>query len=167
MRTASAVLALAGLLALSTPAQSQVSFGATAAYHDDFDVGLGPILEFPLPQLHENVRAQGEFIWFFPGDGLDYFEVNGNVLYDFEVEDQSFTPFVLGGLNLARVSLDTEGSEFMDYDASSTELGLNLGAGLTFATESSLRPSVGARVEVSGGEGVVIFGSVLLGGGGS
>lgn len=162
MRTSVALLAALAAATFVSPAQAQVSFGGVAAFHDDFDLGLGPQVSFPVEDLHERVRAQGEFLWFFPGDGLDYFEINGNLLYDFELEDQAFTPFVLGGLNIARISLDSESPRF---DGSSTEVGLNLGGGLTFATEGSLRPSVGARIELSGGEGLVLFGSFLVGGG--
>lgn len=163
MRKLAFVFALGAALTLPTAAQAQVSFGATAGYHTDFDLGVGAYVGFPLESLYEGLRGQADFTYFFPGtDNLDYFEINGNALYDIETES-SVTPFVLGGLNIARISVDTGGlSEAFGFDASATEIGLNLGGGITFDA-GSVRPSVGARLELGGGEGVVIFGTLGIG----
>lgn len=159
-RILTAALTVAAFAAVPATAQAQVSFGATAAYHVDAEaLGVGAGVYAPLATLHENVSIMGEFLWFFP-DGFDYFEINGNLLYDF-VTDASVTPFALGGLTIGRTSVDTGVSGF---DASSTDVGLNLGGGVTFG-ESSLRPQVGGRLELRDGSGFVIFGTVMLGGG--
>jgi hypothetical protein len=159
------VLLLATLAVFTLPAtaQAQASFGALAAFHDDFDLGVGAYVGFPLESVHEQLRAQADFTLFFPGtDGVDYFEINGNALYDIPTEG-SVTPFVLGGLNIARVSVDTgDLGEAFGFDGSTTDVGLNIGGGVTFETES-LRPSVGARLELGGGEGLVVFGSLGIG----
>lgn len=152
------LLATAAALATLTLApaglQAQASFGVTGAYHVDFEaVGVGALVEAPLPALHENVGIMGEFIWFFPDAG-DLFEVNGNLTYDFALDDSTLTPFALGGLTLARTSAG---------GFSSTDVGLNLGGGVTFG-DSGLRPSVGGRLELRDATGFVIFGSIILGG---
>lgn len=171
MRKLTLALATAAVLAVPGTAQAQVGFGVLAAFHDDADFGVGAFVDAPMEGIHENVHLMGDFTWFFPDEdnfaGVDvdvtYFQVNGNLLYDFPMADQNFTPFALGGLNIARVSVDSEVAG-IEGSASDTEVGLNLGGGLTFGT-GSLRPAVGARVELGGGEGFVIFGSLLLGGG--
>lgn len=159
------VAAAAALVLVPSATQAQVSFGAVGAWHDDFDLGLGGFVGFPLAQLHEDVSGVGEFIYFFPGDefgDLTYFEINGNLKYAFSLEDSSLRPFALGGLNIARLSVDDD--TFGDVDASSTDVGLNLGGGLDLGS-GGLQPSVGARIELGGGDGFVIFGSIAFGGG--
>lgn len=162
MRNFTLALATAAALAVPGTAQAQIGLGVLAAFHDDMDFGVGAFVDAPMEGIHENVHLMGDFTWFFPDvDGVDYFEINGNLLYDFPMPEQNFTPFALGGLNIARLSADEDET---GLDFSDTEVGLNLGGGLTFGT-GSLRPSVGARVELGGGEGFVLFGSILLGGG--
>lgn len=161
-RLAFSTLALAALVAAPSSAEAQVRFGGTVAYHLDLEaLGVGAVVKAPLPALHENVGIMGDFTWYFP-DGFDYFEVNGNLTYDFLMEDSSITPFALGGLVIARTSFDSEEVFGVDIGGSSTDVGLNLGGGIAF--EGSLSPMVGAKLEIQDGSGFVIFGSVLLGG---
>lgn len=164
MRKLTFMFALAAAVAIPSTAQAQVSFGALAAYHDDFDLGIGAYVGFPLESVYEGLRGQADFTYFFPdSDFIDYFEINANALYDIDIES-SVTPFVLGGINIARVSVDdpTGLGDAFGFDASSTEFGLNLGGGVAFDA-GSLRPSVGARIELGGGEGLVIFGQLGIG----
>lgn len=155
-------LALAGILAaVPGAAAAQATLGPTVAYHNDFDFGIGAAVGLPMTGVHENVDFLGDFTIFFPEpEGLDYFEVNANLTYDFPVEGGSVMPFGLAGLNIARVSLDTVVGE-----ASNTEVGLNVGGGIRFDA-GTLRPTVGIRLEIEGGDGFVIFGTVpfVLGG---
>lgn len=164
MRRLLLVLATLGLFAIPSSGEAQVSFGATAAYHDDVDFGLGAFAEVPVTALHENVSVRGDFTYFFPDvDGFDYFEINGNLHYHFPLADQGFTPFALGGLNVARASFDADlGGGFGSVSGSDTEVGLNLGGGLAFEA-GSLSPAVGAKIELGGGEGFVLFGSLGIG----
>lgn len=152
MRIRVGVIVGLALLA-STPglAQAQATLGPVLAYHDDAEaIGIGAALGVPLAEVAPGVGILGDFIWFFP-DGGDYFELNGNLTYDFPLENSTVVPFVLGGLNVARFSPDA-------FDGF-TELGLNLGAGVKFDA-GTLRPSVGLKVELEGGEGFVIFGTL-------
>ena len=157
--TAAAVAALAFVPA---DAQAQVQFGATAAYNVDAEaLGVGAVVKTALPALHENVGLMGDFTYYFP-DGFDYWELNGNLTYDFAMEDSAITPFAMGGLVVAHTSLDLD---IAGVDTSSTDVGLNVGGGVTFG-ESNLTPTVGGKFELRDGSAFVIFGSVLFGGGG-
>lgn len=153
-------LPLALLLALAGRVEAQTRVGAAAAWHEDVDFGVGAFVVFPLAGVHPNLAVEGDFTYFFP-DGFDYFEINGNLIYTFPVE-ADVSPWAMGGLNLARVSVDVPGFG----DASETEVGVNLGGGVTFSPASSISPLVGAKIELGGGEGFVIFGglSFALGG---
>jgi hypothetical protein len=87
-----------------------------------------------------------------------YFELNGGVLYRFPIDSDDVSPFALGGLDIARTKV--EGDEVSPgARVSHTDLGLNLGGGVTFLT-GPVRPSVGREIELSGGQGFVIFGAL-------
>lgn len=137
-------------------AEAQATLGPTIAWHDDRDVGIGATFGVPVVALDPGIRFIGDFIFFFPGDdGLadhDYWEINGNLTYDFPLEESTAVPFVLAGLNIAHRSLT-----FLDgRDRSDTDVGLNVGGGITFDA-GTFRPSLGGRFELGGGEGFVFF----------
>ena len=119
-------------------AEAQVQIGPTLAISDEVDFGLGATLSAQAPQLGEALGFIGEFIVFFPDDG-DYFEINGNVTYSFPLAESTVLPFALGGLNIGRASAG---------DFSNTEIGINLGGGITFDA-GSFRPSVGGRFAIN------------------
>lgn len=148
MRKLVSGLAAAAFLALGPVAVSgQVQLGPTLAWGDDgADFGIGATLGARLPSLGEGVGVMADFIIFFP-DNSDYFEVNGNITYDFPIEGSTVLPFALAGLNIARASNDV---------FSNTEVGLNLGGGLVFDA-GDFRPQVGGRFEIDGGEQFVVF----------
>ncbi|MDH3271433.1 MAG: hypothetical protein OEN56_08890 [Gemmatimonadota bacterium] len=153
MRKLASGLAVAALVIAPAAVSAQVQIGPTLAFHDDFDFGIGATFGAQAPQLGEGIGFMADLIIFFPStDGVDYFEINGNVTYDFPLENSTVLPFALGGLNIARASVDagTLGS------VSNTEIGLNLGGGIVFDA-GSFRPAVGGRFEVNGGEGFVLF----------
>lgn len=158
MRTIAAVLGLSALLLAPGAAEAQVQVGPTVAYHDDFDFGLGATLNVDLPDLGERIGIMGDFIFFFPdADAIDYFEFNANLTYDLVVPDLSVRPFALAGLNVARTSVDFE-SPGLDSQ-SNTDLGINLGGGIAFDL-GGFQPMVGLKVELEGGEGFVLFGTL-------
>lgn len=150
---ASCVLVL-GLPVSPRNTEAQVQIGPTLAYHNDFDVGLGGTLNVQMPALGDRIGFMADVLVFFPdADNVNYLEFNGNLTYAFPLENERVRPFALLGLNVGRVSADVP-DEIDSGDE--TEIGLNLGGGLGFEL-GVLRPSVGARVEVGGGEGFVLF----------
>jgi hypothetical protein len=154
-KTLRALAIAAALVAVPSFAQAQATLGPQVAYHNDFDFGVGAALTLSADAIHEQVDFLFDFAWFFPEvDGVDYFELNGGLMYDFLLEESTVTPFALAGLNVASISVDTP---FGGGD--NTELGLNLGGGLKF-NAGSLRPTVGVRLEIEGGDGFVIFGTI-------
>ena len=148
-------VALFGMLAVPAAAVAQINIGPLAAFHDDFDFGVGAFAGIPVPSLDENLSIVPSFVYYFP-DNFDAWEMNGDVVYAFEVSDDTpVLPFAFAGLNLTRVSVDlgTFGS------ASSTEMGLNLGGGIQFRSES-VNPFSGAKFTLGDFDGFVIFGGV-------
>lgn len=153
-RTFKALALAAALVAVPSLAQAQATLGPQIAYHNDFDFGVGAALTLSADAIHEQVDFLFDFVWFFPEvEGIDVFELNGGLLYDFILDESTVTPFALAGLNLASFSFDAPGVD------NQTELGLNLGGGLKF-NAGTLRPMVGVRLELEGGDGFVIFGTI-------
>ena len=146
-----AVAALLGLAPMG--AQAQVQIGPTLAFSDEVDFGIGATLHAQAPQLGEGLGFLGEFLVYFPDqDGLDFFEINGNVTYAFPLANSTVLPFALGGLNVSRASVDTGGLG----DASNTDIGLNLGGGINFDL-GSFRPMIGGRFAIGDLDHFIIF----------
>lgn len=146
MKRTFTLLAAFFLLSIAAPqaADAQVYIGPEIAFNDEADLGVGGGLEFDLPAIDPRISYLGDFIFFFP-DGFDYFEFNTNLTYDLPLDDAAIVPFLLSGLNVARVS--TEGPD----DFSDTEIGLNVGGGLKFDA-GELSPRVTGRFNLFSGE---------------
>ncbi len=153
----SAFATVAFALLLTAPAEGQVHLGPQVSLADDADVGLGGRIVAGVPN-YTGLEFAGSFDVFFPDGDVDYWELNGNVLHNFEVAGTtSFRPYAGGGLNLARFDRP---DSFPGDDE--TELGLNLVGGTKFATESPATPYVELRLEIEGGEQFVITGGLLF-----
>lgn len=145
-------VALVGLIGLPASASAQVTLGPLAGFHDDVDFGIGAFVSIPVPSLDPNLSIVPSFLYYFPGDPLKYWEINGDVMYAFEVSaDTPVLPFAFAGLNFASFGVD-------GFD-SSTEVGLNLGGGVQFRAES-VNPFAGAKLQIGDIDGLVIFGGV-------
>ncbi len=137
-------------MSLPSSAAAQFTVGPTLAYESDLDFGVGAQFGKALNEFGEGFGLLADFIIYFPEVG-SFFELNGNVTYDFPLDNSSVVPFLLGGLNFARASVESSG-----ISASANELGLNLGGGIDFDV-GNFRPTAGVRAVVSGSEAVVIW----------
>ena len=79
-----------------------------------------------------------------------------DLLYSFPLEEQSVTPWVMAGLNIGRVSAGVDLGELGEASASDTEIGPNVGGGVTFGS-GRMQPFAGGKLELGGGEGFVLF----------
>lgn len=134
MRKLFAGTMLFALLALSAPdARAQVDLGPQVSVAENVDVGIGLNVGLPLSTLNENLEFSGNFTFYFP-DGIDYWEIDGNIRYLFPLEgNSSLVPFVMAGLGIGHYSW---GDDVPDrVDNSNTELGLRLGGGAKFPME--------------------------------
>lgn len=160
MRTsaASPFLILAAL-SVATPVLGQARFGVHGSWSDDMDFGIGARVVSSVDALDAwspNLRLMGSGDFFFPGNGVNYFELNGNLAYLFEARAEGTPrPYLGAGLSLARVSIDI-------LNASDSDLALNLLAGVQFPARDGATPFVEVRVEGGRGEQLVISGGVLF-----
>jgi hypothetical protein len=153
MRKLLGAVALAGMLLVPAAANAQLTVGPMAAYHDDnVNFGIGGFADIAVPSLDPNLSIMPSVMFYFPDDPFSFWEVNGDVLYRFEVSpDTPVLPFAMAGLNIATAGIDG--------GPSNTDIGLNLGGGIGFRSES-LSPFVGAKFEIQDGSSFVLFGGV-------
>jgi len=133
---------------LSVPSAHAASgnFAIQGDWGDDDDFGVGARVLFDVGRRHDGWGGLASFDFFFPGEGLTYWELNGNLTYALGGDLQ---PYVGGGLNLAHVSAN---------GGSDTSLGLNLLGGIRV----SRRVFGEGRVELGGGKQLVLTVGVLL-----
>jgi hypothetical protein len=150
------ILPVAIALFTLTPSESRaqrVQFGPQVSWADDADVGLGARVVAGLPSslMLPRLEVIGSFDFFFPGNDVNYYEVNGNVAYRVPGVT-GIAPYVGGGLNIAHAS----------NGASDTELGLNLLGGLRFGIGPRLNAFTEARIELNGGEQFAVTFGILF-----
>lgn len=157
-----AVVAGVGLALLGVgDAQAQgLQLGGQAHWSDDFDFGLGPRVGVPIELPAGHLNFNGSFDIFFPDDidggDVDYWELNGNVVYTFELPESTVEPYAGGGLSLARIEVTTSLGSGDD-----TDVGVNLLGGFRFPQEAIV-PFVEGKFVLGGGEHFVLSGGIMV-----
>jgi hypothetical protein len=148
--TLSLLLALF-LIPMTAQAQTSVSIGAKGG------IDLGDIEE---PYVGADVRIDfGDapvrinpfFNYYFAPENVTFWSAGANALFDFEVEDSAFAPYVGAGAQVFRTSSDASESSngiTVSVSTSNTEIGVNGVAGAEFDLESGVRPFVQAEVGI-------------------
>lgn len=152
------VVVVAGLTAVGAQGlEGQVRFGGQLNIADDTDVGLGPRVALDLEDTGAPLQFLGTWDIYFPdNDAVDYWELNGNVVYRFQLEEtDAVVPYGGAGLNIARIEVDTPG------DGDDTDLGVNFLGGVEFPLVS-VTPFVEIRATAEGGEQFYITGGLLV-----
>jgi hypothetical protein len=170
MRKAMSVLALvvaAGLVAQTASAQARrgstaaqahttraVLFGGEVDWATDTDVGVGARAVWTT--LGETVGLKGlegiaSFDIFFPGNSINFWEINADVAYPFNIPTApKISPYFGGGLNVAHSSVTGFGG--------TTDVGVNLLGGTKFRL-GTLSAFGEGRLELhSGSQFVLTFG---------
>lgn len=176
-----APLLAAGLVISSAMTATEVQaqrFGAEIGIADDFGLGIGPRFTTEIEafgddedSLLKDLRAMIDALYYVdPISGCDQcsaWEINANGAVPIEVGDGDLDVYVGGGLNVTRFSIDT-GVDLpgFSFDASSTDLGVNLLGGLNFDL-GSFDAFAEAGFTLGGGEQFGIKGGILVGGGGN
>jgi hypothetical protein len=145
---ATAMLCLAG--AESASAQG-FRWGPEVSLGTDTDLGLGARAEFDFSGSALTIIAS--FDYYFPDGPVDYWEINANLIYNFDIPSApTVTPYAGGGLNIGHAS----GDGFSDTDP-----GLNLLGGTRFDA-GSIMPFVEVKFTIEGVEQFVITGGILF-----
>ena len=162
MRIRSLVMTAAALLlAVPAAAVGQVAFGPQLSYGGDTDLGIGGRVLANVESL-EHWDFVGTFDVWFPDDGgnvdVSAWEANGNLAYNFVVEDTSLNPYAGAGLSIFHVSVENESTGAENDD---TDLGLNFFGGLKFPGQS-ITPFFEIRGVLEGADQVVVTGGILF-----
>jgi hypothetical protein len=162
-RSLAALVCLGLVIASAGEATAQgsrtVQFGPQLSWGDDADLGVGGRAQVSVPATQFVII--GSFDLFFPdsdgGPDIDYWEINGNAVYEFDLAGETtIRPYAGAGLNIAHATRDLAG-----LGDSNTDLGLNLLGGARFDA-GPIQPFIELRVEAEGGEQFVITGGVLF-----
>lgn len=141
-----------------------VSLGGQVSWGDEADFGIGGRIQAAFPETQ--FVFIGSFDLFFPDDvgdvDIDYWEVNGNLAYHFDLLGAPLIhPYIGAGLNFAHITAESVSLDGPSIDRSDDEFGLNLLGG-TWIDLAAVRPFIEARVEIEGGEQFVITGGILF-----
>jgi len=86
-------------------------------------------------KINEKFSAGADLTFFFPkeesGVTARLFAINLNAFYEIYAKDE-ITIYGIGGINIASVKVEFENSFFGNASSSSSETGLNLGAGIDY-----------------------------------
>ena len=158
VRVAVAMLAVVAFSVVGTQqAQAQVVLGGGLAFGTDVEsLGIQAGGHYMLNE-EQGIRLAADLIFFFPGEDvpgfdLNVFEINFNGHYLFYSEEELMA-YALAGIAIDAVTIETPFG-----DASDSEVGLNLGAGVEY--EMPFGYLYGELKVVAGG-----FGQVVVSGG--
>lgn len=128
--------------AVVLPQKSQAQFQVGAAFGTDTEIGIMAGYYMPLSVGDvEGLSVGVDGVFYlpnsqgFPGGEVDvtYFEVNVNGHYNALEVGESGIAYAIGGLQYARISADAVSGPFgTSFDFSSSDIGLNIGAGVGF-----------------------------------
>lgn len=133
----------------------QVHVGPQINFATDTDVGIGVRLAGDLGG-YPGWELIGSFDVYFPDGDFDFWEINGNAIYNLDVRSTTIFPYVGGGLNVAH--RDGPGTG----DGSDTDLGLNVLGGVKFATDGPVTPYAELRGTIEGSDQLVVTIGVLF-----
>ena len=163
-------LLLVALFVSAVPASAQLSnigIGPRAGYDFDWEslfIGVDARASVPSLPVGFNVTADYFFLEDVEGFGSDYsqslFKITANAIYEIGIDNQVFTPYVGAGLAISRYSADVD-TGFGNFDASDTNVGLNILGGAYFGA-GSLRPFAQLYLTAGDGSTVGIAGGVLF-----
>ncbi len=158
------ILILIGIAIIASCSQSfaQTKLGGGLAYGSEIEnVGINVHGEY---FFNEQWSGEVGFVYFLPknivGDlNLKWFEINTNAHYYFDVDNVE--PYAIGGLNIAIVSSDFVNPFTGEQSSvSNTEVGLNIGGGVSFDIGSAVKPFGELRYVLGDADQLVIGGGV-------
>jgi len=126
--------------------------------------GLGIRMDYALTS---KFLLAPEFMYYFGDDDfgieVDWYDINVNANYLIEINNPNIVPYVLGGLNIARVAVSCEGALGpICEDLNDVEPGFNLGGGVDFLLAGSLALFGELRAVISGANQVVFATGIKL-----
>ena len=139
------------LVGVQTASAQGFRWGPEVSLGTDTDLGLGARAEFDFSGSALTIIAS--FDYYFPDGSVDYWEINGNLIYNFNIPSApTVTPYAGGGLNIGHASAE---------GYSDTDPGLNLLGGARFDA-GSIMPFAEVKFTIEGVEQFVVTGGILF-----
>ena len=129
------------LFGLSNQAKAQ-QVGGGLVYGSELE-NLGLKVQGVYP-IQDQIRAAADFTYYFPEDvgpyNIDFYTLNANGHYMFEMEDQEFNVYGIAGLNFAIQSIPEQTiqvgfGQTTTIGGTESALGLNLGGGIEYPVD--------------------------------
>ncbi|PHI19123.1 hypothetical protein CEQ90_14520 [Lewinellaceae bacterium SD302] len=145
-------------------------FGLTASAQLSLGGGLGYNLEAEelginvrgVYGFNETWRGQAGFTYYLAGEGINFSEFNLNANYVFSDNGDGTLIYALAGINFFRVGFDDINVGGIVIDgASSTETGLNIGAGINLGLSDNISVFGEAKYVISDFDGLGLFAGIL------
>lgn len=161
MKTFKTLLIVLCLFGMTDAVQAQFRLGPLVAFGTDTDLGLGAKAKF---DLNDQFKISPSFI-FLASESEEtvlgkvsstIFEINGDVHYAFS-DNGNVMFYGLGGLNIVSVSAKVFG-----VSASTTDIGLNLGAGGEFVVGDKFNAFAEAKFGLGGAEQLLISAGIYF-----
>jgi len=155
MKTAS-LLALGALSlgALAPAANAQTAFGVGGGFDTDADAAFLTVQARTPRGASFPVRVNPQFDLYFPGDNITQLQGNLNLLYDFSVNNTTFTPYAGAGLGVGY------------YKPDNADTDINLGANFIFGAEFGMgraRPYAQLQISTTRNTGAGVAGGIMFG----
>ena len=135
---------VAAFAMVSAFASAQFAVGVHTLYGTDVaNLGIGVRARY---DINDQFRADGNFNYYFKKNNLEFWDLNANLHYLFNITDK-FTAYPLGGLGYVNTKVTYTSYEGIDkygkpitaeVSTSDGRLGVNLGGGVDFALTDDL-----------------------------
>lgn len=169
-------LLLAAFVAFPSTAQAQMADDGGSAFRigprAGFDLEteglvLGVDTRYDLSEMPITINVNGNYHFGDYGADLSgsdvswtIISINANALYEFGIDNQAFTPYAGGGLNIGYSNVSYE-TAFASVDDSDTDVTLNIAGGAYFHY-GSLSPFAQVDLALGGGEFITLAGGILF-----
>ena len=142
-------------LGLSSTTNAQIKLGGGLAFGSQDNIGIGIDVKAVFG-ITETITVSPSYNLFFPGEGADFWTINGDVRYNL-VNDESLLVYPLAGLNISRVGFSGFG-----ISGGTSEIGLNLGGGAEFGFSEKLSAFGEIKYIISDFDQLVIAAGILF-----
>ncbi len=118
--------------------KGDIRLGGQLGYGTEIEsLGIGARFDYAIT---DQILLAPDLMYFFGksegGVDFNWFDINLNGNYLFEVSNPDIIPYVLAGINIAIFSVDFGVNNFFTGRGSSTNIGLNLGGGVDFVVST-------------------------------
>jgi hypothetical protein len=136
-----------------------VRFAPEVSVGEDSDLGIGGRINADMSSTFGSPGffITGAFDYFFPGNNVNYWELNGNLGWLVPGVRGNVRPYIGAGLNYAHVSFDN-----CTGNCGNSDVGVNLMGGINLQTRTRIMPFIEAKIELGGGEQFVLTGGVYF-----